>query len=109
MRHIEHGGTQILLDSPQFKSQVISELGIERRQRFVHQINSWIAHQCAPNGDSLHLTARQLGCSILQFVFHAQHTGNLMHLGFDVRFTGFAQFGAQGKGQVVIDTQMRVE
>ena len=109
VRDIEHGGAGVLLYAFELQTQVIAQLGVQRGQRLVHQVDRRIAHQRPAYGHALHLPAREFGRRVLQLVFHAQHAGDFEHLGFDIGLVGFAQRRAQRKGQVVVDAEVRVQ
>ena len=54
---VKNSCTKIGLNPLQFDPQIGAELGVERTQRLVHQIDRRIAHQCPPDADALHLAA----------------------------------------------------
>ena len=65
VRDVEHGGAQLALDALELEPQFGAQLGVERRQRLVHQIDRRLAHQRAADRDALHLAAgqaRSRGC-----------------------------------------------
>ena len=61
VRDVEHRRAEVLLDALELEAQVVAQLGVERRQRLVHQRDRGLAHQRAADRDALHLPARELG------------------------------------------------
>ena len=106
---VQHRRAQILLDALELQPQVVAQLGVERRERFVHQVQRWVAHQRTADRHTLHLPARELGGRVLQLVVDAQHACHVkdlaLHLGLGCR----VHRRAQREGQVVVHAQVRVE
>ena len=68
VRDVEDGGAELLLDALQLEPQIGAQLGVERGQRLVHQVDRRLAHQRAADGDALHLAAGELRRAVLELV-----------------------------------------
>jgi hypothetical protein len=60
VRDVDRGGAHLLVHLLDLGAHLHRELGVEVRQRLVEQEHLGIAHDGAPHGDALALTARQL-------------------------------------------------
>ena len=58
--HVDHRRAEFLMQALQFAACLQAQLGVEVRQRFVHQVDSRLAHDRAGEGDALLLSAGQL-------------------------------------------------
>ena len=75
---VEDGGAELLLDALQLEPEVGAELGVERGERLVHQVDRRPAHQRPADGDALHLAAGKLRGAVLQLAGDAQHPRDLL-------------------------------
>ena len=57
--HVQDRRAELDLNPLQLQPQLGAQLGVERRQRLVHQIDGGIAHQSPPDRDPLHFAAGQ--------------------------------------------------
>ena len=78
MGHVKEGGAQVGVDALQLDPQVGAQLGVERGERFVHQVDAGVAHQRAADGDALHLAARKGGGLVVELVGDPQDFGHLL-------------------------------
>ena len=69
---IDHRGAQLLLDPRHLGPHLHAQLGVQVRQRLVHQKRLRIAHDRAPHRHPLTLTARQVGRLALQMLLEIQ-------------------------------------
>ncbi len=60
MGHIQTGQIKLLLDAADLLAHLDAQLGVQVRQRFVHQQHLRLHHQHPRQGDPLLLAARQL-------------------------------------------------
>ena len=79
MGHVQKGCAKVLVDSLQLDPKIGAQFGVQRGQRFVHQVDARLAHQCAADGNALHLAPRQRGGLVVQLVRDAQNLGHLLH------------------------------
>ncbi len=79
MGHVEEGRAQIAVDALQLDPQVGAKLGVERGQRFVHQVDARVAHQGPTDGHALHLAARQARGLVVEFVRDPKDFGDFLH------------------------------
>ena len=59
VRDVEHRCAEIGLDVLELDAQLGAQLGVERRQWFVHQVDRGTPHQRATDRHTLHLSARE--------------------------------------------------
>ncbi len=90
-------------------AQRLAQLGVQVRERLIHQEDARLAHDGAPNRDPLHLAAGKLGRLALQEMADAQHFGGFAYAALDLVFRRAAHRRAQRKGQVVVDRHGRIE
>ena len=69
----EEGGAERALQVLQLRAQHLAQLGVEVRQRLVHQEHRRVAHDGAADRDPLHLAAGELVGLALEQVLDAQH------------------------------------
>jgi hypothetical protein len=60
MRHVDHGGADVLVQLLQFAAQFAAQLGVEVGQRLVEQVHAGLADQRPTDGHPLPLPPRQL-------------------------------------------------
>ncbi len=66
MGHVDHGGTQVLMKAFELRTHLDPQLGIQIRERLIHQKSSGISHQRTPQGNSLLLASGQFTRSPFQ-------------------------------------------
>ena len=107
---IEDGRAELLLDALELEPQFGAQLGVERGQRLVHQVDRGRAHQRAADGDALHLAARQLGAPVAELVLDTEQAARPRSILSRICVLRHAPGRrAQGKGEVVVDREMRIE
>jgi hypothetical protein len=109
MGHIKDRCTELDLNALELEAQFGAQLGIERRERLVHQINRRIAHQGAADRDPLHLAAGQPRSAIAELAGDVQKLGRLLDALSDQRLRHMARRRAQRKGEIVVYRQVRIE
>ena len=57
MGDIDRGRAQTIVQRPQFTAHEVTEFGIERTERLVHQEGGRPAHDCAPQRNALAVAA----------------------------------------------------
>ncbi len=93
MRDVEDGGAEIVLDVLQLQPQIGAQLGVERGERLVHQIDGRAAHQRAADRDALHLAAGKLRRAVLELGRDAEHAGDLLDARLDLRLAAARRAG----------------
>ena len=89
------------------RARLDSELGVEVRERFVHEEDRWLADDGPSERDALPLPAgERLGLAIEQLV-QAKDLARVRDASFDLVLRRLAQL--QPKGEVVIDAHVRIE
>ena len=106
---IEDGGAEIGLDALEFEPHLAAQLGVQRGQRLVHQIDRGRAHQRPADRDALHLPARQLRRLVVQLGFDVQQTRHFFHFGADLGFRHPADRRTQRKSHVLEHAQVRIQ
>ena len=83
------------------------QLGVEVRERLVHQEDARLADDRAPHRDALTLSTGQLARAALEVRLEAEHLGDLVHptVAFCLRHAR----DAQRKGDVGRDREVRIE
>ena len=84
-----------------------AQLGVEVRERLVHEEDLRAADDGAAEGDALALTAGELLRLAVEELADAQQLGGFLHLAVDLRLRGLAQLEAER--HVVVDAHVRVE
>ena len=107
--HIEDGRAKFDLDAFQLEPQLGAQFGVERRQRLVHQIDGGIAHQRPPDGDALHLTARQARRAVVELGGDVEKLRDRLDALADHRPRAPGGRRTQRKGEIVVDAEMRIE
>ena len=106
---VEDRRAELLLDALQLEAQIGAQLGVERRERLVHQVDRGPAHKRAADGDALHLAAGQLRGAVLELAGDAQHGRDLVDAPLDLVLRHAARRRAQREGEVVVGGEVRVE
>ena len=106
---IQQRGAEFLLDALQLDAHLAAQLGVERGQWLVHQIDRRAAHQGAADRDALHLAAGKLRRPVLELGADPQHLGDRGYAPLDLRLRHPARGRAQREGEIVEHRQMRIE
>ena len=85
------------------------QLGVERGQRLVHQVDGRLAHQRPADRHALHLAARQPGRAVVELVVDAHQLRHLLDAPADLGLRHLSRRRAQREGQVLEHRQMRIE
>ena len=98
MGHVDHGGAEFGVEPFEFRSHLHAELGVQVRERLVHQEHLGIADQCSAQRHPLLLTTRELPWLSFQQWGDAEDLGRLSYplVEFDLGtfriFSGKARF-----------------
>ncbi len=76
--HVQDRRAELDLNPLQLQTQLGAQLGVERRQRLVHQIDGRIAHQGPPDGDPLHFAAGQARRPVAELAGDVQQLRRLL-------------------------------
>ena len=105
--HVHGRGAQPALDAKDLGARLDPQLGVEVRQRLVHQECGRVADDRASHRHALALAAGQVGGLALELVGDAQQLGGLLHLAPDL--LGRHALAAQRKAHVPGDRHVRVQ
>ena len=107
VRHVDHGGAEILVQLGDLDAHLHAQLGVEVRQRLVEQERLGLAHDGAADGDALALPAGQLPRLAVHQLLQLQHACGffdpLGHLG--PRHAAHAQ----AEAEIFLDRHVRIE
>ena len=81
---VQDGRSEIGLDALELKAHFAAQLGVQRGERFVHEIDRGRADQGPADRDALHLSARQLRCLVVQLGFDVEKSRDFPHLRADL-------------------------
>ena len=84
-----------------------AELGIQVRQRLIHQEHVWLPHDCPGQGHALTLTARELGRLPVQELVKLDHGAGAHHL--LVMGGGINAAHLQREADVLVDVHVGIE
>ena len=105
--HVDEGGVDALAQLDDLGAHLVTQLGVQVGQRFVHQEHLGITDDGAANSHTLTLAAGQsLGLTV-QVLGDIQDGGSLPHLLVDLILGNLAQL--QGKGHVLIHGHVGIE
>ena len=107
--NVEDGGAEVALDVLELEAHLGAELGVERGERLVHQVDLRLADQGAADGDALHLAAGEAGGAVVELVVDAHEPGDLGDAGVDGRLAEAAAGGLEREGEVLADGEVGVE
>jgi hypothetical protein len=85
VRDVERGRAQLLLESLELAPGLHAELGVEVRERLVHQADRGRAHDRARERDPLLLPAGELGRPAVEQGLELETRRRLPHAGIDLR------------------------
>jgi hypothetical protein len=107
MGDVDHGHAQVALDPGDLGAHLHAQLGIQVRQRLVHQERLRLAHDGASHRHPLPLAARQRPRLLLELILEPQRPGRLAHAAVDLLARHLSQL--QPEGHVVVAGHVRVE
>ena len=107
MRDVDHGGAQAPLEPRHLGARLHAQLGVQVRQRLVHQERRRVAHDRPAHGHPLPLPAGQVGRPAVQELVEVQDPGRLFHLLADDVRRGFGQL--QREAHVLPHGHVRVQ
>src|SRR5882672_1051093 len=81
----DRGRAQALVQAAQFDAHQLTELRIQRAQRLVHQESLWLAHDRAPEGNSLAVASGQRADARVEDRLDAQNAGHRLDAALDLR------------------------
>ena len=88
MRDMNHRGTQLPMQSPQFGTHLATQLGIQIRQRFIQQEDARIANDRTAKGHTLSLSTREFAWMTTQEILETEHIGRSSDSIVDVLLLG---------------------
>ena len=97
------------MDPLQLQTQFGAQLGVERRQRLVHEVDRRIAHQRPPDRDPLHFAAGKPRRPVAELAADVQQFRRLLNALANCRFRDAAGRRAQRKGEIVVDGQVGIQ
>jgi hypothetical protein len=107
VRHVHGGGLEAVAQPRELCAHLHPQLGVEVRERLVHQEGLRLAHHRAPHGDALALPARERGGLALEQVLEAEDARDLSDAAADLDLRRLAQLEAEA--EVLLDGHVRVE
>jgi hypothetical protein len=105
--HVDGGHRQLMAEVLDLRPGRDAQLGVEVRQRLVHQEHVGLAHDGAGQRHALPLAARQLGGLAVQEIVQFHHGRGAAHLLVMGRRVDTAHL--QRKADVLVDVHVRVE
>ena len=109
VRDIQHRCAEIDLDVLQLHAKLRAQLGIERRQGLVHQVNGGTPHERAADRDALHLAARKARRRACELVIDANQLRDTLHPFPDLGFVDAPRRRAQRKREIIVHGKMRIQ
>ena len=107
MRHIDDGGLQPGVEAQNLSACLHAELRVKVGEGLVHQEDGRLAHDRAPEGNTLSLTAGELLRLAGEELGQVENRGRLVDAALNLALINLAQFEAEG--QVVSHGHVRVE
>ena len=104
---VEHRHRQGALQAGDLGAHLHAQLGVQVRERLVHEKDLGLAHDGAAHRHPLALAAGELLGLALEQLLELQHAGRFAHAPLDLVFGLVVQ--AQPEGHVLVDAQVRVE
>ena len=107
MSDIDRRGFVLKMDVLQLGAHLLSQLGVERSDRLIHQQSLGPAHERPADRDALHVATGQGRGPFVQQSLDAQRLGDLAHA---LVHHGLALLrGAQRKGDVLVGGEVRIQ
>ena len=88
---VDRGRLELLLDPRDLGSHLHAQLGVEVRQRLVHQEHLGVADDRAPHRDALALAAGQVGGLAVEMLLEVEDLRGLGDLAVDLSLWGLRQ------------------
>ena len=107
MGHVHHGGVEPSLNLDDLRAHLNAQLGVEVRERLVHQEHLWAAHDCATHGDALTLATGERFRQTVEIVHQAEHLSGLLGACLDLGLLDLGNF--QRETDVLANGHMRVQ
>ena len=107
MRDVDRGHLEIALDAQDLGAHLDAQLGVEIRQRLVHQKQLRLAHDCATHRDALALPTRERAWLLRQHLAQAERRRRLAHTTVDLRLRHVSL--PQAECHVGVHVHVRVE
>ncbi len=107
VRHVDHRGAEAALDARDLGAHLHAQLGVEVRQRLVHQERLRIAHDRAAHGDALALPAGEVRRLALEVLLEVEDLGGLGDLAVDLARVGLGEL--EREAHVVAHGHVRVQ
>jgi hypothetical protein len=107
MGDVDGGGAQLVLQAGDLRTHLHAQLGVEVRQRLVHQERLGVAHDRASHGHPLALAAGQLGRLTVQKLGQIKDFRGLLDLLCDLSLVHLGQ--GQRERDVLAHSHVRVE
>ena len=107
MGDVDDRGVEVLVEALQLRAHLHAELGVEVRERLVHQECARIAHQRPPERHALLLAARKLARLAREKVLDVEHLRRRHDLLLDLRLWQLSHL--QREGEVLVDGLVRIE
>ena len=105
--HVQERPSQRPVDAGELGAHLHAQLEVQVRQRLVHQERARVAHQRPPEGDALHLAARQLRRLALHQLLDVQQLGHAGDLRVDLGLRQLAR--PQRRGDVGRRRLLRIQ
>ena len=107
VRDVHRGDVEVVLDLGDLGTHLHAQLGVEVRQRLVHQERLRLAHDGPAHGDTLALAAGQLRRAAIEVVGELERARRVGDASFDLVLRHLLQL--QREGDVVAHGQVRVQ
>ena len=107
VRDVDRGGAELALQRRDLGAGLRPQLGVEVRQRLVHQEHRRVADDGPAHGDPLALAARELAGLAVEPLLELQHLGCVEHPLADLVLRQLGQL--QREADVLLDRHVRVE
>ncbi len=105
--HVDRGDTEVTLDTGDLGTHLDPQLGVEVRQRLVHQERRGLAHDGTPHRDTLALATRQLTGLAIEIGGELEDVGRLADPLVDLVLRDLRQL--EREADVVVDAHVRVQ
>jgi hypothetical protein len=107
VRDVDRRHAEVALDAGDLGAHLDAELGVEIRERLVHQERLWLADDRAAHRDALSLAARERARLLLQDLGEAERPRRPSHAALDLRLLDPAHL--QRERHVVVGRHMGIE
>ena len=107
VRDVDRRDAELVLQARDLGAHVHAQLGVEVRERLVHEVGLGLAHDRATHGHPLALTAGERAGLALEELGEPEDVGRLADALVDLRLRRLPQ--PEAEGDVVVDGEVRVE